>query len=153
MSKIIQKTEGIAKKTAESLGLELVYIEFVKEGSARILRFYVDREGGVTTQDCEAFSRNISPLLDEGDFIEGKYYLEVSSPGICPPIRKISDYKKYSGRLADIALYTAYEGRKKFTAKIVGLSDDEKEVLFEIEDMVFAVPTEKISKAKLAYKF
>ncbi len=153
MSKIIRKAEEIAEKTAESLSLELVYIEFVKEGSARILRFYIDREGGVTTQDCEAFSRSISPLLDAEDFIEGKYYLEVSSPGICPPIRKISDYNKYSGRLADIALYTAYEGRKKFTAQIVRLSDDEKEVLFKIEDTVFAVPIEKISKAKLAYEF
>lgn len=153
MSKIIQKAEALAEELAVSLGLEIVYTEFVKEGSARILRFYIDKEGGITTQDCETFSRSISPLLDDEDFIEGQYYLEVSSPGICPPIRKASEFKKYSGRTADIALYTSHEGRKKFTAEIIGLTDDEKEVLFKLDNTVFTVPIEKISKAKLAYEF
>lgn len=153
MSKIADKAQGLSHDIAASLGLELVHVEYIKEGSAKILRFYIDKENGIDTTDCENFSRAVSALIDKEDFIEEKYYLEVSSPGICPPIRKISDYNKYKGRKAEIALFTAYEGRKKFAAEIIGLSDDEKEAIFKTDNEEFAIPIDKISKAKLTYEF
>ncbi len=153
MSKIADKAYELTQDIASLLGLELVYVEYIKEGNAKILRFYIDKESGIDTTDCENFSKAVGPLIDKEDIILDKYYLEVSSPGICPPVRKISDYKKYKGRQAEIALFTAYEGRKKFTAEILGLSEDEKEVLFKINNEEFAIPTDKISKAKLTYEF
>lgn len=153
MSKIADKAQGLAQDIAASLGLELVYVEYIKEGNAKILRFYIDKENGIDTTDCENFSRAVSALIDKEEMIEEKYYLEVSSPGICPPIRKISDYNKYKGRQAEIALFTAYEGRKRFTAEIIGLSEDEKEAIFKIDNEEFGVPIDKISKAKLTYEF
>jgi ribosome maturation factor RimP len=153
MSKIADKAYELAQDVASSLGLELAHVEYIKEGNVKILRFYIDKEGGIDTADCENFSKAISPMLDKEDMILDKYYLEVSSPGICPTIRKTSDYKKYKGRQAEVALYTAYEGKKKFTAEILGLSEDEKEVLFKVNNEEFTIPLDKISKAKLTYEF
>mgnify|MGYP000863669116 CR=1 FL=1 len=153
MSKIANKALECAEEIAKEMGLEIVDTEFVKEGSARILRYYIDKDGGVSMQECEDFSRAVSPLLDEEDFIEGAYYLEVSSPGICRPIKKIEDFVKYQGREVDIALFTAIEGKKKFAAKIVGVNEDKKEIVLETEGRELIVPREKISKANLAFVF
>lgn len=153
MSKITDKAYNLAQDAASLLGLELVHVEYIKEGNAKILRFYIDKENGIDTSDCENFSKAVSPLLDNEDIIQEKYYLEVSSPGICPALRKISDYTKYKGKKAEIALYTSYEGKKKFNAEILGLSEDEKQVFFKIDNEEFAIPADKISKAKLTYEF
>lgn len=153
MSKIANRALGLSEVIAKKMGLEIVDIEFVKEGSARILRYYIDKEGGVSTQECEDFSRAVSPLLDEEDFIEGAYYLEVSSPGICRPIKRIEDFVKYQGKEADIALFAAIDGKKKFTAKIVDTDLEKKEILFETEGRQLSIPIEKISKANLAFVF
>jgi len=153
MSKIIDKLQKAAENAASDLGLELIYAEYIKEGNAKILRFYIDKGNGVSTEDCEAFSKAISPIVDQEDLIQDKYYLEVSSPGICRPLRKKSEYNKYKGKKAEISLYTAYEGRKKFTAEILGLSQNENEVIFKTGDEEFNIPFDKISKAKLTFDF
>ena len=105
--------------------LELFDLEFVKEGPNWYLRIYIDKEGGVTIDDCEAVSRAAEKLLDEKDPIDHAYILEVSSPGIDRPLKRDQDFERYRGREVEIRLYKPLDGAKVFTGKLVGLIDGE----------------------------
>lgn len=117
--KVLPYLEPIAAEHA----VELVDLEFVKEGANWYLRAYIDKEGGVTIDDCEAVSRALEAKLDEADPIEQAYILEVSSPGIDRPLKKDADFVKYQGEMVDVKLYKAQEGRKQFQGKLLGLAD------------------------------
>lgn len=104
-------------------GLELVDLEFVKEGVNWYLRIYIDKEGGVTIDDCEAVSRALEAKLDAADPIEQAYILEVSSPGIDRPLKKEADFIKYQGEIIDVKLYKAQDGSKQFQGRLLGLAD------------------------------
>lgn len=117
--KVLPYLEPIAAENA----VEVVDLEFVKEGANWYLRVYIDKEGGVTIDDCEAVSRALEAKLDEADPIEQAYILEVSSPGIDRPLKKDADFVKYQGELVDVKLYKAQEGRKQFQGKLLGLAD------------------------------
>ena len=127
--------------TAEH-GVELADLEFVKEGANWYLRVYIDKEGGVTIDDCEAVSRALEAKLDEADPIEQAYILEVSSPGIDRPLKKDGDFAKYQGEMIDVKLYKAQDGRKQFQGRLLGLADgvvsleeDGKTLAFERKDI------------------
>ena len=90
-------------------GLELVDLEFVKEGANWYLRVYIDKEGGVSIDDCEAVSRALEAKLDEKDPIEQAYVLEVSSPGIDRPLKKDADFIRFQGEIIDVKLYKAVD--------------------------------------------
>ena len=104
-------------------GLELVDLEFVKEGVNWYLRVYIDKDGGVNIDDCEAVSRALEVKLDEKDPIEQAYILEVSSPGIDRPLNKDADFVKYQGEIIDVKLYKAQDGSKQYQGKLLGLED------------------------------
>lgn len=104
-------------------GLELVDLEFVKEGANWYLRVYIDKEGGVSIDDCEAVSRALEAKLDETDPIEQAYVLEVSSPGIDRPLKKNADFIRFQGEIIDVKLYKAVDGQKQFQGKLLGLND------------------------------
>lgn len=108
--------------TAEK-GLELVDLEFVKEGVNWYLRVYIDKDGGVNIDDCEAVSRALEVKLDEKDPIEQAYILEVSSPGIDRPLKKDADFVKYQGEIIDVKLYKAQDGSKQYQGKLLGLEN------------------------------
>ena len=116
----------IYEKKAETLILpiitknnyELVDVEFVKEGSNWYLRAYVDKEGGFTVNDCEKVSREFSDLLDEEDFIEESYILEVSSPGLGRPLKKDKDFERSLGEEVEVKLYKAIEEQKEFSGTL-----------------------------------
>jgi len=107
------RVEEFVLPVVEELGFELVDVEFVKEGQNWYLRFYLDKEGGIDINDCETASRRIEKLLDEKDFIEQAYILEVSSPGLDRQLKKEKDFIRYAGALVDVKLYKAYEGSKE----------------------------------------
>lgn len=107
----------------EELHLELVDLEFVKEGANWYLRVYIDKEGGVNIDDCEAVSRALEKKLDEADPIEQAYVLEVSSPGLDRPLKKDADFEKFVGEIIDIKLYQAKDGKKQYQGKLLGLTD------------------------------
>ena len=92
-----RKTEELLLPIMEEYSFELVDVEFVKEGSNRYLRAYIDKPGGITIDDCEAVSRRLSDLMDEKDFIEEAYILEVSSPGLGRPLKKEKDFAEKPG--------------------------------------------------------
>ncbi len=127
-----QKTEAILMPIVEEHEFELVDVEYVKEGSTWYLRAYIDKPGGITIDDCELVSRSLSDILDEKDYIEDAYILEVSSPGLGRPLKKEKDYKRSLGKEVEIRTYRMIEKQKEFTGILKGY--DEKSVSVETED-------------------
>ncbi len=159
MAKAKKKVKDIVAEMLEDFlaenGLELFNVEFVKEGRERYLRVYIDKpqtpEGEdqyIDINECELVSRYLSERLDEEDFIEENYMLEVSSPGLDRPLIKDSDYVRYAGRLVDISLYKPLDGRKQICAELVGLNDGIVSVKVENEE-IKEISLEQISKIKL----
>lgn len=138
-----KKVEAILMPIIEEKNFELVDVEFVKEGPNWYLRIYIDKEGGITIDDCEAVSRALEVELDKEDLIEQAYILEVSSPGIDRPLKKESDFVKYAGEIVDIKLYKAFEGSKEYQGALKGLEnnivtitdDNGKEISFDRKDI------------------
>ena len=110
-----QKTEEIIIPIMEEYGFELVDVEYVKEGSSWYLRAYIDKPGGININDCETVSRRLSDILDEKDFIDDAYIMEVSSPGLGRPLKKEKDFKRSLGMEVDIRTYRMIDRQKEFT--------------------------------------
>ena len=124
------KENNTEKKITELLlpivgerGFELADVEFVKEGPNWYLRVYIDKEGGITIDDCEMVSRTLEKKMDEADPIQQAYILEVSSPGIDRPLKKPEDFVKYAGEIVDIKLYKPLEGSKEFQGELKGMEN------------------------------
>ncbi|MDE6956834.1 MAG: ribosome maturation factor RimP [Lachnospiraceae bacterium] len=110
-----QKTEEILLPIVEEYGFELVDVEYVKEGSAWYLRSYIDKPGGISIDDCEKVSRRLSDILDEKDYIDDTYIMEVSSPGLGRPLKKEKDFKRSLGEEVEIRTYRMIDKQKEFT--------------------------------------
>jgi len=128
-------------------GYELVEVEFGMEGRSRVLRLYIDHEGGVTLDDCQAVSQLVSALLDSADFIGEHYLLEVSSPGFARPLRKPADFQRFAGERIRLMLHTAVEGRKKFTGVLIGFNDGL--IAVDCDGTVHELHLENLKKAHL----
>ena len=109
-SKTEKTVLDMAIPVAKEQGCFVYDVEYVKEGNSWFLRVYVDREGGITIDECEAISRELSSILDKNDPISNNYFLEVSSPGIERKLRQDEHFEMYKGELVDIGLYKAYNG-------------------------------------------
>lgn len=109
-----EKTEAILLPILEKNGFELWDVEYVKEGGTWYLRAYIDKPGGIMVDDCEIVSRELSDLLDEKDFIEDAYILEVSSPGLGRVLKKERDFEKSLGKEVEIRTYRMIERQKEF---------------------------------------
>ena len=101
-----------------------MYVEFVKEGSDWYLRVYIDKDGGITVDDCELISRAFNEILDREDYISEQYIFEVSSPGLMRPLKKEKDYKRSVGKLIDIKLYKPVDKCKEFTGVLDSYDKD-----------------------------
>lgn len=147
-----QRTEELLLPMIEEYQFELVDVEYVKEGGNWYLRAYIDKEGGITVDDCELVSRRMSDLLDEKDFIEESYIFEVSSPGLGRPLKKEKDYRRSLGKEVEIRTYRAIEKEKEFYGILK--SYDETTVTIEMEEdkeMIFAKTD--IALIRLAFDF
>ncbi len=127
-----QRTEELMLPVLEELHFELVDVEYVKEGGTWYLRAYIDKEGGITVDDCEAVSRRISDLLDEEDFIKDSYIFEVSSPGLGRPLKKEKDYRRSMGKELEIRTYRPINREKEFYGILTAYDADT--VTIETED-------------------
>ena len=133
-----QRTEELLLPIIEEYKFELVDVEYVKEGANWYLRAYIDKEGGITVDDCEAVSRRMSDLLDEQDFIEESYIFEVSSPGLGRPLKKEKDFQRSLGKDVEIRLYQPLNKSKEYTGVLSAY--DKESVVIRMEDgsdMVF----------------
>ena len=131
----------------EALGYELVELEF----PPHLLRIYIDREGGVTVDDCEVVSRQVSAVLDVEDPIPGAYTLEVSSPGLDRPLRKEADYARFAGQQVKLELTLPKDGRRRFTGTLKGCKAGE--VTVEVDGVEHTLPLADIGKARLVPEF
>ena len=127
------KTEEILLPIAEENGVEIYDVEYVKEGSDWYLRAYIDKPDGVNIGDCEAVSRALSDKLDEADFIEDAYILEVSSPGLGRPLKKEKDFKRSIGEEVEIRTYRAIDRQKEFTGILKGFDENTVTIIYEDE--------------------
>jgi len=141
----------LAGTLAGDLGLEVVDVSFVKEHGSYFLRVFIDKEGGVSLDDCQRLSELLSDRLDEIDPIPSSYNLEVSSPGLDRPLRKKSDYVRFAGRAVKLKTYAPIEGRKNWTGVLVGL--DGENVRIDVDGREFALPLKMVARANLVPEF
>lgn len=144
---VVAAIEEYAVPVLESMGIELVEIQFRREGHGWVLRLYIDKEGGVTLDDCASVSRELSTWLDVEDLIEQAYHLEVSSPGLERPLKKLKDFKRFSGRTAKVKLREQVDGQKVFIGTI-GEADEEK-IILVVDDKPMTLLFDNIAKARL----
>jgi ribosome maturation factor RimP len=131
----------------EAAGYELVEVECVGAAGSRTLRFYLDKPGGFTLDDCTAATQLLNPLLDTSEVLRDPYMLEVSSPGIARPVRKPADFEKYAGQPVRLETVTPILGRRRFTGRLEGLVDGM--VLVACDGEVYEIHLENLKKANL----
>ena len=142
---------ALAEPIAEKLGLYVVDVSSKKESGERYLRIFIDKEGGVGIDDCEAFSREIDPILDENDPIPEAYNLEVSSPGVDRKLETEREFKYYIGREVDVKLYKALDGIKEFTGILSGFEDDTVFIKYENNEKI--IKTKEAVYIRLHFEF
>lgn len=146
-----KRTEELLMPLMEEHSFELVDVEYVKEAGTWYLRAYIDKEGGINIDDCELVSRALSDKLDELDFIEEAYILEVSSPGLGRPLKKDKDLKRSLGEEVEVRTYRAIEKQKEFTGVLK--SFDEESITIEIEEKEMSFARKDIALIRLAFDF
>lgn len=127
-----QKTEELLLPIIQEHQFELVDVEYVKEGGSWYLRAYIDKPGGIAVDDCEVVSRALSDLLDEKDFIEDSYILEVSSPGLGRPLKKDKDFERSLGEEVDVRTFRPINHQKDFTGILKEY--DKERIVIEMEN-------------------
>lgn len=129
------KTEQLVSEMVNPItsenGFELVDVEFLKEAGNWYLRVYIDKEGGITIEDCEKVSRALEAKLDELDPIEQPYMLEVSSPGLDRPLKKDEDFVRFKGEMVEVKLYKSVNGKKVYVGELVGLENNSVVIIDE----------------------
>ena len=128
-------------------GYELVEVEYVRQGPRWTLRLYIDKDAGVTLDDCETASRVVSPQLDETDVIEGSYVLEVSSPGFDRPVRKPKDFERFAGERIRVKTLLPVDGRRQFAGELKGFQDGL--VTVDCDGTTYSIHIENLQKANL----
>ncbi len=143
--------EKLAAPLAATLDLELVDVEYIKERGQMVLRILIDREEGVSLEDCEALSRSLGDELDRADPLPHSYSLEVSSAGLERPLKKETDYTRFTGRKVKIKLFGPFNGRKNFNGTLFGFEGGQ--ILLQDEDAgVLRIPLNQVAKANLVYE-
>ena len=120
MSKITDAVTALAAPVAGELGLELWDVEYVREAGQWFLRVYIDKDGGVSINDCEALSKALDPLLDEADPIPDSYVFEVSSAGAERELKRPGDFARFMGSAVEVRLFRAADGSKVHTGTLTG---------------------------------
>ncbi len=131
-----------------ALGCELVGIEYLPSGKHSVLRIYIDREGGVTLDDCQSVSHQVSGILDVEDPIPGQFTLEVSSPGLDRLLFDAKDFERFAGHRVTIRNRLAIDGQRKFTGVLLGLEDDAVVIRID-DDTEVLLPLDQVDQARL----
>ena len=120
---IVARTVEIAQRVGNSEGIEIVDVQFLGSGKARVLRIFIDRPGGVSHADCELISQHVGTILDVEDVIPGdSYTLEVSSPGLERALSKASDFERFVGKKAKVVLREPVENQRRWEGTLAGIS-------------------------------
>ncbi|MGN0290629.1 MAG: ribosome maturation factor RimP [Lachnospiraceae bacterium] len=146
------QTEEWILPILEKYNFELVDVEYVKEGSNWYLRAYIDKEGGITVDDCETVAREMNEILDREDYIEDSYIFEVSSPGLGRPLKKEKDYVRSMGKELEIRTYRSINGSKEFYGILTDYDDKNVTIVTEEDEKLTFAKTD-IALIRLAFDF
>ncbi|MGL4362288.1 MAG: ribosome maturation factor RimP [Cellulosilyticaceae bacterium] len=149
---IVERVENYLKPITDGFNYEIVDVEFIKEGPTFYLRLYIDKEEGITIDDCKKTSRAIEAVLDENDPIEVPYVLEVSSPGLDRIIKKDTDFERFNGQVVDVKLYEAINKQKKIQG-VLKSKDSNMLVISDENDEIIEIPIKNIVQVRLAILF
>lgn len=147
-----QKTEQLLEPIILKNKFELVDVEYVKEGGNWFLRVFIDKDGGISVDDCELVSRALSDLLDQKDFIPDAYILEVSSPGLGRQLKKDKDFARSIDKEVEVKLYKAINKQKEFVGFLVSYDNDKVTIKLD-DDSILDIPRANISLIRLAFDF
>ncbi len=128
MSKITERVWKLAEPIVKEAGCEIWDVEYVREGGVWYLRLYIDKDGGVSINDCEAVSRAFDPVLDAEDPIPGSYTFEVSSAGAERALKRPEDFERFMGSKVEVRLYRPKDGAKEFVGTLEGYGDGDVEI-------------------------
>lgn len=145
------KTEELLQPLVDAHGFELVDVEYVKEAGNWYLRAYIDKPGGIAVDDCEVISRALSDKLDEEDYIEDSYILEVSSPGLGRPLKKEKDFQRSIGKEIEVRTFRAIDKQKEFTGILKEFDKDSFTIVMEDNEMTFQ--RSEAALVRLAFDF
>jgi ribosome maturation factor RimP len=148
---IEQRVRVLVEPIIKEKGLELVDVEYMKEGTHWYLRLFIDKDGGVDIDDCSGVSHAVSELLDKSDIILQSYILEVSSPGLERPLKRTEDFQRFQGELITIKTNKLFKGYEEFSGYLMGLENDE--IILEYEGKQMAIPRSVVKKAHLSLEF
>lgn len=138
MSKITDKVSLLVAPVVEQEGCTLWDVEYVREAGTWYLRVYIDKDGGVSIDDCERISRALDPILDEADPIPDSYVFEVGSAGIERELKRPSDFEKYMGSQIELRLYQPFEGSKVFVGQLSGYAEGNVSILVGDRSLTFS---------------
>jgi ribosome maturation factor RimP len=144
---IVDRVRAIADPILSNEGMELVEIEYRREARGWVLRLFIDKEGGVTVDDCSRISQEVGRGLDVDDFILVPYALEISSPGLTRPLKNEKDFVKYQNHLIRVKTFNPLGNRRHFKGKLIGISESRIEM--EVDGGVFQIPLSNVAKAHL----
>jgi len=142
-----QELQALLEPAINVLGCELVGIELLPQGKRSLLRIYIDKEAGVTVDDCSSVSHQVSGILDVEDPIREQYTLEVSSPGLDRPLFTLEQCGRFIGSLVKLRLHLAFEGRRNFTGRIMAIENEA--IRIEVDGESFTFVMDDIDKARL----
>jgi ribosome maturation factor RimP len=149
--KLLPEVREVIEPILQSQGFELVDLEYQRERQGWVLRIFLDREGGITLDDCTGVSHEVGAVLEVKDVIPNAYVLEVSSPGLTRPLKKPEDYNRFRNQLVKIKLFQPLDGRRNFKGILLGLEGETVRV--EADGQVFEIPLQSIAKANLEIDF
>lgn len=144
---ITDRVRQLAVSLLTADGFELVEVEFRREPRGWVLRLYVDKEGGITLDDCTQISREIGRNLDVEDIILSPYHLEVSSPGLTRSLKSEKDFVKYQNRWVKVTTRRAIGNRRQWRGKIQGVEGDQIQI--EVDGELLQIPLSNVAKANL----
>ncbi|MGD2124734.1 MAG: ribosome maturation factor RimP [Desulfobacteraceae bacterium] len=147
----MKEVADLVEPILDDMGFELVDVEYLSTYGRWVLRLYIDKEGGVTIDDCARVSGEIGDLIDVKDLVPHQYILEVSSPGLDRPLKKEKDFMRAVGKKIKVRMVTPLKGRRKFVGYLTRFQG---EVLYlEVEGEQVALPWPEVDKANLVYEF
>ncbi|CAD5248850.1 MULTISPECIES: ribosome maturation factor RimP [Halomonadaceae] len=142
---------ALIEPVVAAMGFELWGIDHLSQGKNSRLVIYIERESGVSVEDCADISRQVSAVMDVEDPIPGEYRLEVSSPGMARPLYSLDQFTRFQGHHVALKLRTAFDGRRKYQGLLVGVEGDE--VLLQLDGEEYCFPIESIDSAHIVPQF
>jgi len=144
---VVDRVRVIVDPILSHEGMELVDVEYRRESRGWVLRLYLDKEGGITLDDCTRVSQEVGRILDVEDFIQNPYTLEVSSPGLSRRLKTEKDFLKYRGHLIKVKTLDSIENQRQFKGRLLGIFEDRLEI--ESDRGIFRIPLSNVARANL----